>query len=335
MTFLYPQYLLLLLLPLALLLWHLLLSRRREPRLVVASTDDFLPRIRTWRTRLADLPAYLAILAVALVVVCLARPQTVRNFSSRSVQGIDIMLALDVSTSMMTEDVAPSRIEAARLVASDFINARPDDNIGLTLFAGEAFTLCPLTTDHASLLSLLQFQANCNLPYSGIIADGTAIGMGLAAAVARLDESRAPSKVLILLTDGVNNTGQISPLQAASMAKELGIRVYTIAVGGGANVDVPVAMLPNGEVYTTSLQEPEDPETLTKIAQQTGGKYFKAENHRELKRIYDDIDKMEKHRLEVSGSARRYDAWQPIGLLALLTLLLALTLRLTVLRRLP
>lgn len=335
MTFLHPLYLLLLALPLALLFWHIFLGRRREPVVVVGTTEDFLPRVRTWRTRLADLPVYLAILAASLLVICLARPQTTRNFSSRTVQGIDIMLVLDVSTSMLTEDIAPSRIEAARLVASDFINARPDDNIGLTLFAGEAFTQCPPTTDHAALLSLLQYNANCNLAMTGVIADGTAIGMGLAAAVARMDESRAPSKVIILLTDGVNNTGQISPLQAAAMAKELGIRVYTIAAGGGANVSVPVAMLPNGEVYSTELQEPEDPETLTKMAEQTGGKYFKADNHRELRQIYKDIDKMEKRRLEVSGNTQYYDAWKPFGVLALLLLLLAVTLRFSVLRRLP
>ncbi|MBR1594293.1 MAG: VWA domain-containing protein [Alloprevotella sp.] len=335
MTFLHPLYLLLLALPLALLLWHVFLGRRREPVLVVGATDGFMPRVKTWRTRLADLPVYLVVLSAALLVVCLARPQTSRIFTSRTVQGIDIMLVLDVSTSMMADDIAPSRIEAARLVASDFVNARPDDNIGLTLFAGEAFTQCPLTTDHTALLSLLQYNANCNLAMTGVIADGTAIGMGLAAAVARLDESRAPSKVVILLTDGVNNTGQISPLQAAAMAKELGIRVYTIAAGGGANVRIPVAMLPNGEVYSTDFQEPEDPETLTKMAEETGGKYFKADDHRQLRQIYRDIDKMEKRRLEVSGNTQRYDAWQPFGLLALLSLLLAALLRFTVLRRLP
>ena len=224
---------------------------------------------------------------------------------------------------------------ATIVVATEFINNRPDDNIGVTLFAGEAFTLCPLTTDHASLLSLISQNANCNLAGTGIISDGTAIGMGLAVAVSRLEESRAPSKVIILLTDGVNNTGQISPLQAADMAKSLGIRVYTIAAGGGADVDLPVAILPNGDIYSTQVKEPEDPETLQKIASQTGGQYFKADNRRALSSIYDDIDKLEKRRLEVSDSTRRYDAWQSFGLLAIILALCALILRYTWLRRLP
>ncbi len=335
MTFANPLYLLLLLLPLGMLLWHLFLSRTREPQLLVGSVEEFLPRVRTWRTRLANLPTYLLIAAAALVVVCLARPQTSRNYSSRSVEGIDIMLAIDVSTSMQYDDIEPSRIDAARVVATEFINNRSDDNIGVTLFAGEAFTLCPLTTDHASLLSLISQNANCNLAGTGIISDGTAIGMGLAVAVSRLEESRAPSKVIILLTDGVNNTGQISPLQAADMAKSLGIRVYTIAAGGGADVDLPVAILPNGDIYSTQVKEPEDPETLQKIASQTGGQYFKADNRRALSSIYDDIDKLEKRRLEVSDSTRRYDAWQSFGLLAIILALCALILRYTWLRRLP
>lgn len=185
------------------------------------------------------LPMLLRIIVFVLVVVILARPQTHSNWGSRTVEGIDIMLAMDVSTSMLAEDLKPNRIEAAKSVASEFISGRPDDNIGLTIFAGEAFTQCPMTTDHTSLINLLQ-NVRTDIAARGLIEDGTAIGMGLANAVSRLKDSKTKSKVVILLTDGSNNRGDISPLTAANIAKSLGIRVYTIAIGSKTMAPYPM-----------------------------------------------------------------------------------------------
>lgn len=208
-------------------------------------------------------------LTLVLVVCVLARPQTTTPQSERETQGINIMMCMDISVSMLTRDLEPNRIEAAKQVAVEFIAGRENDNIGLTLFGGEAFTQCPLTTDHAALLSMFK-QVNCNLQQQGIISDGTAIGMGLTNAVSRLSQLKAPSKVIILLTDGANNSGDISPLMAAEIAKKQGIRVYTIAVGRQGKVQQPVAILPNGEYYYQTVESDADPATLRQIAEMTG-----------------------------------------------------------------
>ena len=188
----------------------------------------------------------------------MARPQTSSSWKTGETEGIDIMLALDISTSMATNDILPSRITAAKDVALNFISNRPNDNIGLTLFGGEAYTQCPLTTDHAMLVQTFK-GATCTLQNDGIIQPGTAIGMGIASAVSHLNDSHAKSKVIILLTDGANNTGEISPLMATDMAKSAGIRIYTILLGKDGKVNVPVAQLPNGEVYTQQIDDTVDP----------------------------------------------------------------------------
>lgn len=334
MTFANPIYLLLLLLLVPMLLWHFLLSRKHEPTVTVYSAEPYRHLPRTPRTSLIHLPFVLRSAAFALLVVCLARPQTHFALRESEQEGIDIMMAVDVSVSMLTPDLSPNRMEAAKQVAYEFISNRPNDNIGLTLFGGEAFTQCPLTTDHAALLSMFK-NVNCGLQQSGVIAEGTAIGMGISSAVSHLEQSKAKSKIVILLTDGENNTGDISPLTAADMAKKLGIRVYTISLGTDAVVNQPVATLPNGEVYSAPMKAASDPETLRKIASETGGLFYKARSTQKLREIYHDIDRLEKTKLKVMNYDKRYDAFQPFALAAFVALLLEVLLRITWFRRIP
>jgi len=284
----------------------------------------------SWRVRLIHLPMILRCLAFALIVTAMARPQTHNAWDEKSVEGIDIMLAMDVSTSMLAEDLSPNRMEAAKDVAASFIADRPDDNIGLTIFAGEAFTQCPMTTDHASLLNLLK-GVRTDIAANGLISDGTAIGMGLANAVSRLKDAKTKSKVVILLTDGSNNMGDISPLTAAQIAKSLGIRVYTIGVGTNkvARYPMPVA----GGVQYVNIPVEIDTKTLSSIAATSDGNFYRATNNKELRQIYKDIDKLEKSRLHVKKFSKRYEAYQPFALAALLMLLLEIILKLTILRR--
>lgn len=282
------------------------------------------------RVRLMHLPMVLRCLAFAFIVTALARPQTHNAWDEKSVEGIDIMLAMDVSTSMLAEDLRPNRIEAAKEVAAAFISDRPNDNIGLTIFAGEAFTQCPMTTDHASLLNLLK-GVRTDIAANGLISDGTAIGMGLANAVSRLKDSKTKSRVVILLTDGSNNMGDISPMTAAQIAKSLGIRVYTIGVGTNkvARYPMPVA----GGVQYVNIPVEIDTKTLSSIAATSEGNFYRATNNSELKQIYQDIDKLEKTRLNVKKFSKRYEAYQPFALAALLILLLEVLLKLTLLRK--
>ena len=266
-----------------------------------------------------------------LLVLAMARPQTHNSWEEETVEGIDIMLALDVSSSMLSQDIHPNRIEAALKVAAEFVADRTNDNIGLTVFAGEAFTQCPMTIDHVSLLSLLQNAGQ--YVGSGAIIDMTAIGMGLTNAVSRLKDSKAKSRVVILLTDGSNNYGEISPLTAADMARGLGIRVYTIGVGADGSSMRPVTV---GSI-TQQLYLPNDidEETLTKIAKTTNGRYYRATNAEELRQIYSDIDKLEKSKLDVQRYSKVHDVYQYLVLGAIIALLLEILLRITVFRRIP
>lgn len=333
MTFANPAYFLLLLLLIPWIVWYFLFRSKSESHIQWASTEALRRVPHTWRTRLVHLPFFLRTVLYVLAVIILARPQTGSSWRTGQTEGIDIMMALDISTSMATPDISPNRITAARDVALDFINNRPNDNIGLTLFGGEAFTQCPLTTDHATLMQSFK-GANCNLQNDGIIQPGTAIGMGIASAVSHLENSPSKSKVVILLTDGANNTGEISPLMATDMAKNLGIRIYTILLGSNSKVNVPVAQLPNGEVYTQQVDNTTDPSTLKQIANETGGIFYHASSRSSLKQVYDDIDKLEKTKLKVSQHSRHYEAYQPFALAAILVLLLEILLRTTWFKRL-
>ena len=300
----------------------------------MASTEAFRRREQTLRTALIHAPFLLRMLTLALVIVVLARPQTKHALSEKETEGINIMMVMDISVSMLTPDLQPNRLEAAKQVAYEFIQNRPNDNIGLTLFGGEAFTQCPMTTDHASLLSMFR-SVSCSLQQQGIISDGTAIGMGITNAVARLAQDSIGSKVIILLTDGANNAGDISPLMAAEIAKKSNVRVYTIAVGTDGVVNQPVAVLPDGSYYYQKVKADMDTGTLQEIARMTGGLFYHAQTKGKLRDIYNDIDKLEKTKLRVKNFDKRYEAYQPFALVAFVSLLLEMLLRTTLLRRIP
>lgn len=306
--------------------------KKNEPTMRMADTFAFRYAPRSWRVVLMPILPILRIAAFTALVLALARPQTQNSWKNQSVEGIDIMLAMDVSTSMLAEDLKPNRIEAAKYVASEFISGRPNDNIGLSIFAGEAFTQCPMTTDHSSLLSLLH-NVRTDIAARGLIEDGTAIGMGLANAVSRLKDSKAKSKVVILLTDGSNNRGDISPMTAAEVAKSMGIRVYTIGVGTKGTAPFPPSV--TGLPQYVNLPVEIDEQTLKGIASATDGEYYRAQNNKELNQIYQEIDKLEKTKFNVKQFSRRYEAYQPFAVAAIIALLLEILMRITVFRRIP
>lgn len=306
--------------------------KKSEPTMRMADTFAFRYAPRSWRVVLMPILPILRIAAFTALVLALARPQTQNSWKNQSVEGIDIMLAMDVSTSMLAEDLKPNRIEAAKYVASEFISGRPNDNIGLSIFAGEAFTQCPMTTDHSSLLSLLH-NVRTDIAARGLIEDGTAIGMGLANAVSRLKDSKAKSKVVILLTDGSNNRGDISPMTAAEVAKSMGIRVYTIGVGTKGTAPFPPSV--TGLPQYVNLPVEIDEQTLKSIASATDGEYYRAQNNKELNQIYQEIDKLEKTKFNVKQFSRRYEAYQPFAVAAIIALLLEILMRVIVFRRIP
>ena len=332
MEFANKEYLLLLLLVIPYVVWYMMYRKRSEPTMRMSDTYHlhFMPR--SWRVILMPVLPILRILAFVLLVVAMARPQTSNSWKNKTVEGIDIMLAIDVSTSMLAEDLKPNRIEAAKQVAAEFIAGRANDNIGLTIFAGESFTQCPMTTDHASLLNMLR-GVRTDIAARGLIEDGTAIGMGLANAVSRLKGSKAKSKVVILLTDGSNNMGDISPMTSAEIAKSMGIRVYTIGVG--TNKVAPYPMPVAGGVQYVNIPVEIDTKTLGQIAATTNGEFYRATNTSELHNIYQEIDKLEKTKFNVTKFSKRYEAYQTFALCAFLALLLELLLRVTLFRKLP
>ena len=334
MTFANIEYFLLLLLLIPFVIWHFFLKRKQEPSIKMATTVAYQSLPRTPRTALIHLPFALRIITFVLMVFIMARPMTTVALHENEVEGIDIMMTMDISTSMLTPDLEPNRIEAAKEVAYEFITNRPNDNIGLTLFGGEAFMQCPLTTDHKSLLSMFG-QVSCDLQARGVLSPGTAIGMGITNAVSHLENSKAKSKVVILLTDGVDNTGDISPQTAAELAKECNVRVYTISVGREGKSNQAVAQLPNGEYYEADVDNTTDPTVLKSIAQTTGGKFYQASSKQQLREIYRDIDGLEKTKLKVLNYSKKYEAYQIFAIAALITFLLEVLLRITWFRRIP
>lgn len=332
MTFAHPAYLLLLILLVPYIVWYILKGRQSEPSMRVSTTRMYATMPQSYKVYLRHVPFVLRMIALTLLVVVLARPQSTDSWQSSEVEGIDIMLAMDVSTSMLAEDLKPNRLEAAKQVAADFINGRPNDNIGLTVFAGQSFTQSPLTVDHAVLLNLFN-SVSCSMATDGIIEDGTAIGLGIANAVSRLKDSKAKSKVIILLTDGSNNRGDISPLTAAEIAKTYGIRVYTIGVGTNGTAPYPY----QGFGGTRYVQVPVeiDESTLIQIAETADGQYYRATSNSKLKEVYDEIDKLERTKMNVKNLSRKSEEYWPFALWAMVCLLLEVLLRLTVLRRIP
>lgn len=332
-TFANKEVLLLLLLLVPYALWYFLRHQKREASITISDTNIYRHIRPTLKVRLIHVPFLLRLLTLALIILILARPQGKNSWKNAQVEGIDIMLAIDESTSMLAEDLQPNRIQAAKSVATEFVAARPNDNIGLTVFAAEAYTQCPMTTDHAALLSLMQ-QVNCDLALHGVINDGTAIGMGITNAVSRLKESKAKSKVIILLTDGSNNSGEISPLTAADIAATYGIRIYTIGVGTNGTAPFPYP-LPGGGVHYIQMPCEIDVQTLRGIADATGGQFYRATSTAQLKKVYRDIDTLERTKFSVRKYSKRYDLYQPLALAAIISLLLEILLHMTIYRRLP
>lgn len=327
-----PFYFLLLLLLIPYIIWYVINQRKSTPSLKVSTVAGFARYRRTWRTWLTHVPFLLTIVGFTAMVCALARPQTANSWSNTSVEGIDIMLCMDVSTSMLAEDLKPNRVQAARDVAIEFINGRENDNIGLTVFAGETYTQCPMTMDHTALLNLLGGM-DCNMAMRGMLEDGTAIGMGIANAVSRLKDSKAKSKVVILLTDGTNNRGDISPGMAADIAKSFGIRVYTVAVG--TNGTAPYPMMVGGHKEYVNVPVEIDTKTLSMIAEKTDAKTYRATNTDKLFQVYEEIDKLERTKMNVRKYSKRYEAYQSFAMIALFSLAVALLLKATVLKRIP
>ena len=328
MTFLYPKVLYLLLLIPALLLWYLLRGRKQHASLRIPSVA-FLGKERGWRTHLIHLPFILRNLALVALIIALALPPSHGAWSESSAEGIDIVMAMDVSSSMLAMDFEPNRLEAAKKEAADFINTRENDNIGLVVFSGESFTYSPLTTDHAQVLNRLYTLE------PGMIEDGTAIGLGLVTAINRLRGSKAKSKVIILLTDGRNNTGDISPQTAADLAAALDINVHCIGMGTLAGeAPVPVAS-PFGVVRTQMADVDVDEPTLKTIAHKTGGLYYRATDNDALNHIYKEIDKLEKTKLKNKNYQVVGEDFPLFALIAALCILLEFILRNTLLRTNP
>lgn len=322
-----PYFLLLLgLLPI-LAFWYYLQYNRRYPNLRMPGMDDFT--VQSLRGNLQWLLPVLRLLGLAFLILALARPQKMLKEEHVKAEGIDIVLSMDLSSSMLAQDFKPNRLEVSKQVAEAFVDKRPYDRIGLVEFAGEAFSQSPVTTDHDVIKQYLS-QMEC-----GLLTDGTAIGMGLATAVNRLKDSPAKSKVIILLTDGVNNTGFQSPELAAQIAKTMGVKVYTIGVGSTGRALTPVNRNRNGD-YLFGLAEVQiDEALLTKIAEETGGKYYRATTAASLSKIYDVINKLEKTEIETTVFKRYSEEFYYFALIGLLIFVLELILRYTILRTIP
>lgn len=322
----YPHllYLELLLIPLA-AVYVLQERRRRNPAMTVSSVLPFRTRTGRWKKAFRHLPFLFRLTALAALILALARPRSSSTMQRVDTEGIDIVLAMDISTSMLARDFTPDRIGAAKDIAIQFIAERPSDRIGLVVFAGESFTQSPLTTDRATLINLMK-EVEC-----GLIEDGTAIGNGLATAVSRLKDSDAASRVVILLTDGVNNRGEITPQMAAEIAKTYGVRVYTIGVGAMGMAPYPV-MTPFG-VQVQQVPVEIDEDLLKEIASSTGGSYFRATDNTKLQEIYAEINRMEKSRISVDSFPIYEELFMRFAIIALAALLLELSVRLGIARR--
>ncbi|MBW8685798.1 vWA domain-containing protein [Chitinophaga rhizophila] len=308
--------------------WYIARQQRRQVAMEMSSLQGLKGLPVSWKVTMRPVLLVLRLLAFTALVVALARPQTSNTSESIDSEGIDIVMAIDISGSMLAQDLQPDRLEAAKKVAMNFVDTRISDRIGLVIFSGESFTQCPITTDHAVLKNQIA-QVK-----SGMLQDGTAIGMGLATSVDRLRTSKAKSKVIILLTDGVNNTGLIDPLTALDISKAFKIRVYTIGVGTVGKAPFPMTM-PDGSIQMQMQDVQLDEPLMKKISAETGGKYFRATNNKELENIYGEIDKLEKTKVEITSYKRFAEHFFPLAILALACMLLEVVLRYTVFRSLP
>ncbi|MCP3928373.1 MAG: VWA domain-containing protein [Bacteroidetes bacterium] len=326
-TFKNPEFLWLLLGLIPLVAGYVLYQAKWQASLRLSSLNSLKGMPSSWKYYFRHLPFLLRILAISLIIFAIARPQTSENWTDKDIEGIDIVICTDISGSMRARDFRPNRLEAAKEVAQQFIDSRPNDRISIVIFSAESFTQCPLTSDHKVVSNLLKDIR------SGMLEDGTAVGLGLATSVARLKDSDAKSKVVILLTDGVNNMGEVSPKTAGEIAREFGIRAYTVGVGTRGQAPMPVQTR-MGEEYRMMDVEI-DEEMLTEIAQMTGGKYFRATNKETLENIYQEIDQLEKTRISVIEFSEKEDEYLPFVLLAGLLFLLEILFRYTLFRTVP
>jgi Ca-activated chloride channel family protein len=328
MYFEYPALLWLLVLPLLLIVHYVYMELKgRNPHLRVSNAIPWKQEKNTVLNIIRHMPFVLRIVALSLIIIAIARPRSSTKLDKVQSEGIDIMLTMDVSTSMLARDFTPDRISAAKDIAIEFIAQRPSDRMGIVVFAGESYTQCPLTTDRATLINLMK-EVSTNL-----LEDGTAIGNGLATAVARLKDSDAKSRVIILLTDGVNNSGEIAPETAADIAKTYGIRVY--AIGIGANGEAPYPVMTPWGVDIQKVKVEIDEQLLTNIANETGGRYFRATDNTKLAEIYSEIGKMEKTRTTIDSFPVYKELFLGYAVAALICLMLELLLNVFVIRRLP
>ena len=325
-SFVNSELLILLIIPIIILIWNHIKKSKIKSSIEFSNTES-LQSLTSVKTKLKNIPYYLKLVAFSLLVIAIARPQSSTKWEESTTEGIDIIISMDISGSMLAEDLKPNRLESSKNVAMSFISKRINDRIGLTIFSGESFTQCPLTTDHNVLINLFKDVK------SGMIEDGTAIGMGLANAVNRLKESNAISKVVILLTDGVNNSGTIAPLTAVEIAKKFGIRVYTIGIGSEGYAPYPF-QTPFGIQYQ-DVEVKIDEKTLQDIATITDGKYFRAKNNSTLKKIYEDIDLLEKSKIETIEFNNKSEEFLPFGIASLCFLIVAFLLNITYLKRIP
>ena len=326
-TFANPTAFFLFIIPVLFLVWYILKYKNLYPQLKLSTLKGLATMQASIRGALKNLLFVFRLLVVSFLVLALARPQSSLKEENITTEGIDIVLAMDISSSMLARDFEPNRLEAAKNVAIDFVDGRPNDRIGLVVFAGESFTQSPLTTDHMVVKKQLSELKE------GLVEDGTAIGMGLATSVTRLKESDAKSRVVILLTDGVNNSGFIDPVTAADAAIQFGVRAYTIGVGSEGEAPYPFQM-GNRTVYQ-NVEVKIDEELLQEIADKTGGQYFRATDNESLRRIYEEIDKLEKTKIEIASIQRLSEEFHPFLFFAGLFLLLEILLRYTILRSIP
>lgn len=322
-----PEFFYLLLLLLPMIAWYIWQQKRLGASIQFSSNMGFARIPKSWKYYFRHSVFVLQLLSLSMLISALARPQSSNSWSNITTEGIDIVIALDISSSMLAMDFRPNRIEAAKDVAIQFISGRANDRIGLVVFSGESFTQCPLTTDRATVINLFKGIE------SGMIEDGTAIGNGLATAVSRLKDSDAISKVVILLTDGENNRGEIAPVTAAELAKTFGIRVYTVGVGTIGMAPYPI-QTPFG-VQVRDVEVKIDEPTLEKIAATTDGKYFRATNNNKLAEIYQEIDKLEKSKIDVKEYSKKEEEYMKYATVGALVLLLGMFLKTTIFRNIP
>lgn len=324
MKFQTPELLWLFVLYVPLIIWYIKKQRNANPSLEISSLQVFEHGGRSYKEILMHGLFVLRLLSIGLIIICLCRPQTHDSSQRSQIEGTDIVLSIDISGSMLSQDFKPNRFEAAKKVATKFVNARENDNIGLVVFAGESFSLMPLTNDRAALINMI------NTIDMNMLSDGTAVGDGLVSAINRVSSGKAKSKSIILLTDGTNNAGDVPPQTATKIAKQKGVRVYTIGVGTNGVINIPD---PFG--FVTQIETKIDENSLTNIAQQTGGQYFRAYDEDMLEQIFEEIDKLEKTKLDVQQYTQTDEDYMKWAYLALILFILEVALRYTILRRIP